>query len=95
MQSMDATMDGRNATWKKGRKLADLKQGDIIYIQKTINGFSHTYECEFLGYVKGNVQARILKYSPQWAKPESDRITAKPTSCYLWGGRRPFNGKSE
>lgn len=75
----------RKGTWKKGIKLSDLKKGDPLYISKTINGFMYIYECEFLSYEKGLVRARILRYYPEWTKPESDSITARPRKCYLVG----------
>lgn len=72
-------------TWKKGIKLTDLKEGDIIYIQKTFNYFSRTCECKFIKFEKGLIHAQILVFYPEWWKPEKEFITARQKCCYLWG----------
>ena len=72
-------------TWKKGIKLTDLKEGDIIYIRKIINNFTRTYECKFIKFEKGLIHAQIIIYSPEWWTPVKEFITARQKTCYLWG----------
>jgi hypothetical protein len=77
--------ESKKETWKRGLKLTDLKEGDLIYVHRVINNFSRTYECKFLKFEKGYVYVQILRYYPEWWIPEKEFIKVKTKSCYLWG----------
>jgi len=77
-------METRKETYKDGIQITDMKKGDTIYICKTQSGFSITYECSFVSYEKGIVTATIISCDHDW-NIKTGNITARPSSCYLWG----------
>ena len=79
----------RQETWKKGLKITDLKEGDLIYVQKVINDFMYNYECKFLKFEKGLVYVQIEFYYPEWGEPEEQFIRVRKKSTYLWGRDTP------
>lgn len=84
-------METHKETWRKGIKITDLKEGDVIYIQKMKSGFSVTIEGSFISYEKGIVTAEAVSVYPDYWKHDfkiGDIITARPRKCYLYGKRQ-------
>jgi hypothetical protein len=73
-----------NLTLKKITKFA---QGDTIYMRKTYSGFDYIYLCNFISYKRGIVKASILicEKSLQGGHERGKEITARLSSCFLWG----------
>ena len=86
-------------------KLTEMSEKDTIYIRKTIIDFSVTFYCKFLKYdgryVKGiSIEPVIigLHGKPKsYTIPQEEKIVARPTSCYLWDGKKEkyFNKQGE
>ena len=78
-------------TYKNQESPADLKEGDIIYIQKLVGGFSHDLVCNFISFKSGIVKAKVFDVKPDWAKQryislgEGEVVTARANKCFLWG----------
>ena len=68
------------------KNIKDFQAGDSLYINKVENGYSKFYLCEFISINKGIVKAKVIERTERWDKnkPE-DIITARKTSCMLWG----------
>lgn len=75
-------------TYVKGKKLTEMKKGEIICIQKMKSGFDAIIECSFVKYERGIVYAKVLYVDREWYRydfPKGKVITAKPHKCFLWG----------
>lgn len=81
----------RKETFREGMTILDLKQGDTIYIKKLEAGYDYHYECEFEKVERGIIHAKILNCDRRELNGGFRRslypskITARKTSCYLWG----------
>lgn len=79
----------RVENYVEGKKIIDFKKGEIIYIQKGMNGFNHIFECKFISYEHGIVTAEIVSCDCNWIRIDMEFptriIRAKPCKCYLWG----------
>jgi hypothetical protein len=83
----------REVNFVKGKKITDMKKGEIIYVQKLISGFNMTIECKFIKFEKGKVFAKPLRIeSYDWVHLEDlypdGILTARPDKCFLWGLRK-------
>jgi hypothetical protein len=82
----------RQINYVKGKKITDMKEGEIIYIQKSISGFGVSIECEFIKFERGKVFAKPFRCDYDWMKLEDlypdGVVTARPNKCYLWGLRK-------
>ena len=75
-------------TFREGITIKDLKPNDTIYISKIVSGYQVFYECSFIKFEKGIVTTKYLNVEHNWVRKtqyENHIITAKPTSCFLWG----------
>jgi len=82
----------RQVNFVKGKKIGDMKRGEIIYIQKRIGGFDVSFECKFIKFEKGRVFAKPLRCDYDWMHIKDlfpdGIITARADKCYLWGLRK-------
>ena len=78
-------------TYKNQKSPADLKERDIIYIQKLVKGFSHDLVCKFISFKSGIVRAKVFDVKPDCEKQryislgEGEVVTARVDKCFLWG----------
>lgn len=67
------------------KPLCDFRAGDTLYIQKLERDHNYGYLCEFIELKRGIVVARIVEPVRFSKLAAGCTITARPTSCYLWG----------
>jgi len=77
-------------TWRKGIKITDLKEGDIIYVKRYISGIPVNLECEFIKYEKGIVHTKVVAVErrEEWIFyyfPEGTILKVRRKMCFLMG----------
>jgi hypothetical protein len=81
------TMEERIVNLQK-KSLKEFTPEDTLYIRKMERGYSFHYLCQFVALKKGVVHAKVIKVLDRPWMREFDipkTLTAKPSSCYLWG----------
>jgi len=68
------------------KRITKFTQDDTIYIKKNYNGFDFMYLCQFVSYKRGIVKGKVIscETSPD-GHEEGKEITARVSSCFLWG----------